>query len=197
MDTTQAPFTDIRVRQAFKLAVDRKAVPNTVFAGFGEVTNDLMMAPGDPYYPDGLTQVTYNPARAKNPLAGVGFPGGVDIGLWAFGTYSPLGVAYADTAKAAGIRAKVRQGNPDTFWDTTDWGQWFPGDLLCYTYGSGSVAYESKLNFPAIDDLYNKALRITDTEQQKSFKGGSPSTDHRTTARPTARDQPHYPSPFP
>ncbi len=178
MDTTQAPFTDNRVRQAFKLAVDHKAVLNTVFAGFSEVTSDLMMAPTDPYYPDGLTQVTYDPDQAKSLLAAAGFPSGVDVDLWAYGTYSPLAVAYADTAKAAGIRANVQQGNPDTFWDVvylhdkfyaSDWQQFFPGDLLWYCFGSGSVANESKLTFPAIDELYNRALRTTDTEQQKTF----------------------------
>ncbi|MGH8345150.1 MAG: ABC transporter substrate-binding protein, partial [Pseudomonas sp.] len=93
MDTTQAHFTDNRVRQAFKLAVDHKAVLNTVFAGFSEVTSDLMMAPTDPYYPDGLTQVTYDPDQAKSLLAAAGFPSGVDVDLWAYGTYSPLAVA--------------------------------------------------------------------------------------------------------
>ncbi|MGH3940200.1 MAG: ABC transporter substrate-binding protein [Pseudonocardiaceae bacterium] len=148
MDTTQAPFTDDRVRQAFKLAVDREAVLNTVFAGFGEVTSDLMMAPTDPYYPDDLEQVSYDPDQAKSLLAAAGFPTGVDVDLLTYGTYSPLAVAYAEVAKAGGIRANVQQGNPDTFW---------------------SVANESKLNFPAIDELYNKALRTTDTEQQKTF----------------------------
>jgi peptide/nickel transport system substrate-binding protein len=178
MDTTQPPFTDDRVRQAFKLAVDRKVVLNTVFAGFGEVTSDLMMAPTDTYYPDDLGQVTYDPDQAKSLLAAAGFPNGVDVDLLTYGTYSPLAVAYAETAKAGGIRANVQQGNPDTFWDavylhdkfyTSDWQQFFPGDLLWYTFGAGSVANESKLNFPAIDELYNKALRTTDTEQQKTF----------------------------
>lgn len=178
MDTTQAPFTDDRVRQAFKLAVDRKVVLNAVFAGFGEVTSDLMMAPTDPYYPDDLGQVTYDPDQAKSLLAAAGFPSGVDVDLLTYGTYSPLAVAYADVAKAGGIRANVQQGNPDTFWDavylhdkfyTSDWQQFFPGDLLWYAFGSGSVANESKLNFPEIDELYNNALRTTDTEQQKTF----------------------------
>ncbi len=178
MDTTQAPFTDDRVRQAFKLAVDRKVVLNAVFAGFGEVTSDLMMAPTDPYYPDDLGQVSYDPDQARSLLGAAGFPSGVDVDLLTYGTYSPLAVAYADTAKAGGIRANVQQGNPDTFWDvvylhdkfyTSDWQQFFPGDLLWYTFGSGSVANESKLHFPAIDELYNKALRTTDTEQQKTF----------------------------
>jgi peptide/nickel transport system substrate-binding protein len=178
MDTTQPPFTDNRVRQAFKLAVDREAVLNTVFAGFGEVTSDLMMAPSDPYYPDDLDQVTYDPDQARSLLAAAGFPGGVDVDLWAYGTYTPLAVAYAQTAKAAGIRANVQQGNPDDYFDViylrekfyaSDWQQFFPGDLLWYCFGSGSVANESKLNFPAIDELYNKALRTTDTAEQQTF----------------------------
>lgn len=73
-----------------------------------------MMAPGDSYYPEGLGQTPYDPDQAKSLLAAAGLPGGVDVDLWAYGTYSPLAVAYAETAKAAGIRANVQQGNPDT-----------------------------------------------------------------------------------
>jgi peptide/nickel transport system substrate-binding protein len=178
MDTTQPPFTDPNVRKAFKLAVDRQAVLNTVYAGFGAMTGDLMLAPDDVYYPDGLGTGTYDPDQAKSLLATAGFPDGLDIDLQAYGTYSPLAVAFADTAKAAGIRVKVQQGNPDTYWDvvylvekfyTSDWQQFFPPDLLWYCYGSDATYNESKLKIPRIDELYNKILATTDTTQQKAF----------------------------
>ena len=178
MDTTQAPFNDLRVRQACKLAVDRKVVLNTVFAGFGDVTNDLMLPPSDAFYPDGLGTGSYDPDQAKSLLAAAGHPGGLDLDLLTYGTYTPLAVAYADTAKAAGIRAKVQQGNPDTFFDvvylhdkfyTSDWQQFFPPDLLWYAYGSDATYNESKLKLTQIDELYNKALATTDPAQQKTY----------------------------
>lgn len=178
MDTTQAPFTDNRVRQAFKLAGDRQAVLNTVFAGFGDVSSDLMMAPDDQYYPDDLGSGTYDPDQARSLLAAAGSPDGVDVDLWAYGTYLPLAVAYADTVRSAGIRTTVQQGNADDYFDVhylvdnfyaTDWQQFFPADLLWYCFGTGSSANESKLSYPAIDEMYNMALRTTDVAQQTAF----------------------------
>jgi peptide/nickel transport system substrate-binding protein len=78
-DTTQKPFDDPKVRTAFKLAADRTAVLNTVFAGFGAVTGDLMMAPTDAYYPDGLAVPAHDPEQAKSLLAAAGHRDGIDM----------------------------------------------------------------------------------------------------------------------
>ena len=50
MRVDKGPFTDNRVRTAFKLLVDRQAMINSAFAGFGSVCADLMGVPGVPYY---------------------------------------------------------------------------------------------------------------------------------------------------
>ncbi|GLY51403.1 ABC transporter substrate-binding protein [Lentzea sp. NBRC 102530] len=41
LNTTIAPFNDPRVRRAFRLALDRKALVDSVFLGYGTVGNDL------------------------------------------------------------------------------------------------------------------------------------------------------------
>jgi peptide/nickel transport system substrate-binding protein len=64
------PFNDPRVVQAFKLAIDRDAVVNSVFAGFGKVSNDL---PGAtlPHFASDLTPV-HDPEKAKALLKAAG-----------------------------------------------------------------------------------------------------------------------------
>ena len=41
MRVDQPPFNDVRVRQAFRLICDRRAMLNTVFSGYGTLGNDV------------------------------------------------------------------------------------------------------------------------------------------------------------
>ena len=49
MAVDQEPFTDVRVRQAMRLIVDRQAMVDEVLGGYGRVANDLF-SPLDPAY---------------------------------------------------------------------------------------------------------------------------------------------------
>lgn len=63
MRVDQGPFTDVRVRQGFKHLVDRQAMIDGAWAGFGTVGNDLL-APGTEYYAEDL-KATHDPEKAK------------------------------------------------------------------------------------------------------------------------------------
>ncbi len=63
MRVDKGPFADVRVRQGFKLLVDRPAMINGAWAGFGTVGNDLL-APGTEYYAEDL-KATHDPEKAK------------------------------------------------------------------------------------------------------------------------------------
>ena len=41
MAVDQEPFTDVRVRQAMRLIVDRQAMVDQVLGGYGRIANDL------------------------------------------------------------------------------------------------------------------------------------------------------------
>lgn len=85
-----SPWSDVRVRKAASLAVDRQALADTQMPGAGPI-NSLGMK-GDPlavhFPPD-----PYDPAQAKKLLAEAGFPKGFhggkfypyEGGLWAYG----------------------------------------------------------------------------------------------------------------
>lgn len=178
MDAMQEPFTSEDVRMAFKLAVDRDVVLNTVYSGYGDVTSDLVLPPGDAYYPSGLGVRQHDPEQARSLLARAGHSGGIDLDLITSTNMTPLAVAYGQTVKDAGINVNVKQGPRDTYWDrvylkkpfyTTDWQQLFPGDFLWYVYGSASPYNESHLRLNEIDDLYTRCLKTQDGDTQKQL----------------------------
>ncbi|MGH2409341.1 MAG: peptide ABC transporter substrate-binding protein, partial [Chloroflexota bacterium] len=73
-NTFTKPFSDLRVRQAFDLAINRQTLANNVLKGVAIPSYTLLM-PGFPGYDKTLT-VPYNVTKAKQLLAAAGYPGG-------------------------------------------------------------------------------------------------------------------------
>ncbi|MFG1781508.1 ABC transporter substrate-binding protein [Rhodococcus oryzae] len=73
MNGAVAPFDDIRVRRAVMYAVDRKAVRDTAYAGYGELIGS-MVPPTDPWYEDLTGVYPFDPQRARELLAEAGTP---------------------------------------------------------------------------------------------------------------------------
>lgn len=64
MRVDKGPFADNRVREAFKYLVDRQAMIDAAWAGFGSVAYDLL-APGTEYYAGDLVR-QYDPDKARS-----------------------------------------------------------------------------------------------------------------------------------
>ncbi|MEV5539915.1 ABC transporter substrate-binding protein [Saccharopolyspora shandongensis] len=117
MRLDRAPFDDPRVREAIKLAVDRKQLVDTVFLGQGTVGNDLL-TPADPTAPRS-PQRQRDLDRARRLLAEAGHAGGLDLTLRTTTAYPGMDTAatlLADQLKAAGIRVRVQVEPQDTYW---------------------------------------------------------------------------------
>lgn len=71
MRVDQAPFSDVRVRQAFKYALDRQQFLDVVFGGYGSVGND-MLGYGAPEYDFSIPQRTQDIGKAKSLLKAAG-----------------------------------------------------------------------------------------------------------------------------
>jgi peptide/nickel transport system substrate-binding protein len=71
MRTDQKPFDDVRVRQAFRLMVDRKEMLDQVFGGKGKVGNDVFSIL-DKSYPTDLPQREQDIDQAKSLLKAAG-----------------------------------------------------------------------------------------------------------------------------
>nr|WP_263121303.1 ABC transporter substrate-binding protein [Cellulomonas sp. RIT-PI-Y] len=67
----EAPFDDVRVRQALYRAIDRDAILSAVWDGYGQVIGS-MVPPSDPWYVDLSEQNAYDPDGAAALLAEAG-----------------------------------------------------------------------------------------------------------------------------
>ena len=72
------PFDDVRVRQAFQMAVDRKTILEKLYYGQGQIENGVMPKGLIHHNPDQAT-IAYDPAKAKALLAEAGHPDGIDL----------------------------------------------------------------------------------------------------------------------
>ncbi len=73
----QRPFDDVRVRQAFALAIDRKLLVDSVLGGFASAADHGLVAPGLIGYPyENVPGCPFDPDSARVLLAAAGYPGG-------------------------------------------------------------------------------------------------------------------------
>jgi peptide/nickel transport system substrate-binding protein len=110
MNMSVKPFGDPRVREAFKLSVDRSAMVKTVFYGSAEVGNDLPSI-GFSDYADGLPQRAHDPERARALLKEAGADG-MKVTLTT-GPETPgmveMATLFVENLKKVGVRASVRE----------------------------------------------------------------------------------------
>jgi len=71
MNNRTAPFDDVRVRQAVAYALDRQAIIDAAWAGYGTQIG-AMVPPTDPYYEDLNDLYPYDPEKAEDLLAEAG-----------------------------------------------------------------------------------------------------------------------------
>ena len=81
MHTKKEPFTDVRVRQAVALCLDRDAINEALFEGKSIVGNDtFFQTPPYPGQPPTVARMQDH-AKAKQLIADAGYPDGLDITL--------------------------------------------------------------------------------------------------------------------
>jgi peptide/nickel transport system substrate-binding protein len=110
MGCDQKPFSDVRVRQALALTVDRAAMVGFVAEGYGTPGNDSPLNSAYHFYKN-IPLREPDIAKAKQLLAEAGYPNGIDLTLIASdtpGTRTQMGVAMREMAKPAGFRINVQ-----------------------------------------------------------------------------------------
>ena len=112
------PFDDPKVRQAFRLIIDRKAVLEQIGNGYGQIANDLY-SPFDEGYNSDLPQREQNIDQAKSLLKQAGKEG-LSVDLHTTNGASgmvPLASVFASQAKAAGVNVTVKN-DPNYYGDS-------------------------------------------------------------------------------
>lgn len=177
MDTTKPPFNDVRVRQAFRLLVDRAQMQKNVLAGFGTLGNDLY-SPFDELYNARLPQRKYDPERAKALLSAAGASGlSIDIATsTAAQGMLESAQAFAEQAKAAGVTVNVAQGPADTYYSDkymkvpffqTQWGNYPLDSMIALSTQSKAPYNEARYTNPAFDKLWSDARSTLDATKRK------------------------------
>ena len=117
MRVDAAPFSDVRVRQAMRLLVDRQQMVDQVLVGHGAIANDIY-SPGDPCYNDSLPQREQDIEQAKSLLAAAGQEG-LQVEL----TTSPVaqGIVeaaqvFVEQARAAGVEVRLNKVDTGVFY---------------------------------------------------------------------------------
>ena len=149
MRTDSGVFSDVRVRQAFRLMVDRPAMREAVFAGHGALGNDVFCI-WSPEYDDSLPQRQQDLDRAKSLLRQAG-----QQDLHVELVTSPLAPGavqsaqvMAEQAKGAGVRVNLSNVPVSTFYGPNylKWG--FAQDYWAFEPFFAQVATSSLPNSP-------------------------------------------------
>ena len=121
MRVDRAPFTDVKVRQALRMLVDRKQMLEQVFAGNGSVGNDVWGIFDPAFKGAGLQQRQPDVEQAKSLLKQAGQS---DLRLELFATPITPGEVesaevFATQAKQAGVSVRVNRQTTTTFFANT------------------------------------------------------------------------------
>ncbi len=170
------PFSDVRVRQAMRLLVDRQQMIDVVLVGNGAIANDIY-CPGDPCYNDSLPQREQDIDQARSLLAQAGQEG-LQVQL----TTSPVAqgiveaaTVFAEQARAAGVDVQLNKVDTGVFYgdDYLSWpfAQDFWGTrsfLAQVAQGSlpGSPFNETHWEDPEFIDLVEAAEREPDQNKR-------------------------------
>ncbi len=113
------PYSDVRVRQAFRLIVDRQQMIDQAYSGLGALGND-MYARYDAGTPD-LPQREQDIEQAKSLLKQAGYDGDLAVELVTSegalgGDEVAAAQVFAEQAKAAGVTVKLRKVDAGVFY---------------------------------------------------------------------------------
>jgi peptide/nickel transport system substrate-binding protein len=125
MRIDQPPFSDVRVRQAMRLIVNRPQMVEQVLSGQGRVANDLY-SPFDPAFNSALPQRSQDIEQAKSLLKTAGHAG-LSVQLVTAPVFQGVVQAaqvFAQQATAAGVKVSLRKVDTGTFYDPTKYLKW-------------------------------------------------------------------------
>lgn len=176
MRSDRKPFSDVKVRQAFKLAVDRSAILAVAFEGLGATGRDTPFGPGyGDFYLD-VPEPKRDAAAAKALLAEAGYPDGLKITLTAqqMSPVPAIATILKEQLAEAGITVEIQLVPSDVYYGAdnlwleadfaiTDWGsRAYPQPYLDLAYTCAAKWNESHWCDQELDDLAKQAASEMD-----------------------------------
>ena len=170
----KSPWHDVRVRQAARLAIDRKSINDALTLGFSHLTNSAFPENFEFYWQP--PPPVFDPEQAAHLLAEAGFPSGFDAGFYTCDSaYANLGEAVINNLTAVGIRARLRPLERASFFagygdkkfkNIIQGASGAFGNLAtrleAFVVKGGTYAYG---NYPELDELF--ALQATELDHAR------------------------------
>ncbi|MHB1884219.1 MAG: ABC transporter substrate-binding protein [Acidimicrobiales bacterium] len=179
MRVDQAPFNDVRVRQAFRLMVNRRQMMEVVFGGYGTLGNDVFGI-FDPEYDHALPQREQDIAQARYLLKKAGHENlstQIVTGDIAQGVVQAAEV-FAQQVSAAGVKVALDKVTSTAFFGPNYLKWRFAQDFWGY-YGylpqvgfatlPASPYNETHWGNPHYINLYNQALATVDSSKRSEI----------------------------
>jgi peptide/nickel transport system substrate-binding protein len=190
MRTDQKPFSDVRVRQALSLAVDRKGIIDAVAEGVGVPNPPVPAALRDWSIPwdqlgEGAKYYRYDPAEAKRLLGAAGYPNGFPATI-CFATYGSTTLVDTMTLllkqlKDVGVDAKLDQKEYGAYISSCFYGTFpsmtygpqtgymEPDNFLYGQYYPGELKNQSHINDPVAADMLVRQRRTFDLAKRREL----------------------------
>ncbi len=176
---------DKRIRQAIAYSINRQAIVQGLYAGFGEVANQHM--PPTMWGRANVAPIPYDPGKAKQLLAEASYPNGFSLDFWYIPVSRPyfpngkeIGTAIASDLGKVGIRAHLQTEDWATFLKDAKTNKfqlymagWIgdngdPDDWLGFFFPKfDPKAARWSYNNPAVFDLLNKA-KVENSQAKRS-----------------------------
>jgi peptide/nickel transport system substrate-binding protein len=167
MRSDRKPFSDVKVRQAFRAAIDRKALLDGAFEGLGVTGRDTPFGPAYADFYLDIPELPRDIAKAKKLLAEAGYASGLKVTLTAQQS-SPvpaMATILKEQLAAAGVTVEIQLVPSDVYYGAdnlwleadfsiTDWGaRPTPQPYLDLAYTTGAKWNESHWSDPEVDQL--------------------------------------------
>ena len=190
MRTDKAPFSDVRVRRAMSLAVNRQRIIDTVLEGVGVINPPVPAALKDWTLPisqlgDAARYYRYDPGEAKRLLAEAGyangFPATVDFTTYGSNTLVDSAQLILKDLKDVGIDAKLNQKEYGAYVSTAVYGKYDsmafgpqtpyldPDNFLFGPYTPGHLRNISHSNDPVAADMLIRQRRTLNAAKRREL----------------------------
>ncbi|SEI62075.1 peptide/nickel transport system substrate-binding protein [Deinococcus reticulitermitis] len=202
LNTRQEQLRNVKVRQAIRLALNRRAIAEAFWGDLGVSDDSFLPPPLAWANSKKVTPVGLNVAAAKKLLAEAGYPSGFTLDLWYmpvsrpyFPTPKPIAEAMAADLAAIGIKTNLK---------TEDWAKYLedrnkapgfdmymigwtgqfgaPGNFYDSFYGPGGVK-DSNFDSPQVQALLTRASGAKTRGQQAALYGQVHELTHAAAVR--------------
>lgn len=184
MRSDRKPFSDPRVRNAFKYIVDRKAMNQVLTTGLSPIGNDQPISPAFKQWYSDIGVRTVNPAKATALLTAAGYtkdkPLNVNLYASNYGGILQFATAFQQMAGSVpNVQVKITSETLTTYYAAdwlqvdfaiTSWGaRGTVQEYLNLIYKIGAIWNEGHYNNKTLDAMITQVGSELDTQKRKSL----------------------------